>query len=275
MKYILYLIFPMIVFSAEPDKKLHQNSLYPTVKISYNKNNCDCDDCKKNSPQAIATGFVVKSVKIKEKTLENKFLNVVVTAAHTVENTPNNLTTHVGNYSNWSSLEKFDSYSTMLYGINQNKDLAVIVFTSDKILPIVEIDFDSKLYFGTDIFKIGYGLGDDVRLDFGQITAIETKSPTKLQGYLRTNAYTIFGDSGGPLFSKENYKVIGVTSSIRGSENIFLHKQSYFSPIIWLKNWDDESKGSLSFIYKEDKKIPETLIFQLWLREFDIKGTRQ
>jgi hypothetical protein len=137
------------------------------------------------------------------------------------------------------------------------------------------MEFNSKPYFGTDVFKIGYGLGDDIRIDFGAITSVDTKKPENLKGFLRSNCYTIFGDSGGPLFYKDGYKVIGVTSSIRGSDSLFLNNQAYFSPIYWIKTWDDESEGALSFIYKENKKQPQTLIYQIWMRDFEVKGTRK
>ena len=275
MKYIVSLILPIILFSAEPDKKLHEKSLYPTVKISYTKTNCDCEDCKKKPPVAVASGFICKSIKLNDDLLKDKFMNVVITAAHTVDANPNNLLTNIGIYNNWSDLLGFEYFPTIIYGLDSVKDLGVIIFLTDKPKPYVDLDFTDSLYFGTDIYKIGYGLGDDPRLDYGQITAIDTKIPEKLRGFMRTNAYTVFGDSGGPLFLKENRKVIGVASSIRGSETVYLHKQSYFSPISWLKIWDNETKGSLSFIYKDDIKIPKTLIFQMWLKEFEIRGTRQ
>jgi len=275
MKYIVSLILPIILFSAEPDKKLHEKSLYPTVKISYTKTNCDCEDCKKKPPVAVASGFICKSIKLSDDLLKDKFMNVVITAAHTVDANPNNLLTNIGIYNNWSDLLGFEYFPTIIYGLDSVKDLGVIIFLTDKPKPYVDLDFTDSLYFGTDIYKIGYGLGDDPRLDYGQITAIDTKIPEKLRGFMRTNAYTVFGDSGGPLFLKENRKVIGVASSIRGSETVYLHKQSYFSPISWLKIWDNETKGSLSFIYKDDIKIPKTLIFQMWLKEFEIRGTRQ
>lgn len=275
MKYILSLLLPIILFSAEPDKKLHDKNLYPTVKITYAKSNCDCEDCKKKPPQAIATGFLCNSFPINNDLFKNKFFNVVITAAHTVESNPTNLLVHIGIYEDHSDLKGFEFFPAMLYGMDQSKDLAILTFITDKAKPTVDLDFNSKFFFGTDVFKIGYGLGDDPRLDFGQITSIETKIPERLRGFVRTNAYTIFGDSGGPLFLKENGKTIGVASSIRGSENTFLQKQSYFSPIGWLKIWDEESKGSLSFIYNNNKKIPETLMFQMWLKDFEIKGNRQ
>ena len=275
MKYIISLILPIILFSAEPDKKLHEKSLYPTIKINYTKSNCNCEDCKKKPPLAIASGFICKSVKLSDELLKNKFLNVVITAAHTVDGSSNNLITNVGIYDNWSDLKGFEFFPTVLYGLDSVKDLGIILFLTDHQKPIVEMDFTNNLYFGTDIYKIGFGLGDDPRIDYGQITSLDSKIPEKLRGFMRTNAYTVFGDSGGPLFLKENKKVIGVASSIRGSDTIYFHKQSYFSPINWLKIWDDETKGSLSFIYKEEIKIPKTLIFQMWLKEFEIRGTRQ
>jgi hypothetical protein len=52
-------------------------------------------------------------------------------------------------------------------------------------------------------------------------------------------------------------------------------RQSYFTPISWLKKWDDETEGLVSFIYKKDEKLPQILIYQLWLRDYEVKGTRK
>jgi len=275
MKHLIFLIFPLWLFSVEPDKKLHEKSLYPTIKISYNKSNCDCDDCKKKPSQAVASGFIVKSELIQSELIDKKYLNVVVTAAHNVENVISAIDVHCGVYDNWSNITKFDTYQALIYNINKKMDLAILIFKSDKKMPCADMEFNSKPYFGTDVFKIGYGLGDDIRIDFGAITSVDTKKPENLKGFLRSNCYTIFGDSGGPLFYKDGYKVIGVTSSIRGSDSLFLNNQSYFSPIYWIKTWDDESEGALSFIYKENKKQPQTLIYQIWMRDFEVKGTRK
>ncbi len=275
MKHLLFLIFPLWLFSAEPDKKLHEKSLYPTIKLSYNRNHCDCDECTKKPQQAVASGFIVKSEKTNSNLIDDKYVNVIVTAAHNVENVISSVDIHVGIYENWSNLQKFDTYQSFVFAINKKMDLAVLIFKSDKKMPCVDMEIDNSPYFGTDVFKIGYGLGDDIRIDYGTITSVDTKKPENLKGFLRSNCYTIFGDSGGPLFYKDGYKVMGVTSSIRGSDTFFLNNQSYFTPIYWIKNWNDELEGNLSFIYKENKKIPQTLLYQLWLRDFEVKGTRK
>ena len=274
MKSLMLFLLPFMVFSAQPDKKLHDKSLYPTVKISYEKSSCDCDDCKKTPGQAVASGFIVKSWRHPSKNMGDKFLNAVVTASHNVENVSSSVNVSVGTYEKWSRLKDFQVYQAMVYGVSPSRDMAVLIFLSDRAMPCVDMDMDGDVYFGTNVFKIGYGLGDDVRMDDGQITSVETRQPQKLKGFMRSNCYTIFGDSGGTLFTRDNHNVIGITSSIRGSESMFLNNQSYFSPINWLKSWDEDTKGSLSFIYKESK-TPQTLIYQLWLREFEIKGTRQ
>ena len=275
MKHLVFLIFPLWLFSVEPDKKLHDKSLYPTVKISYIKNNCDCDDCKKKPPQAVASGFVVKSEQIKSDLIDKKYVNVIITAAHNVENVTTTIDIHCGIYDNWSNLTSFKTYQALVYAINKKMDLAILIFKSDSKIPCAELDLSTNPFFGTEVFKIGYGLGDDIRIDYGVITSVDTKKPENLKGFLRSNCYTIFGDSGGPLFYKDGYKVVGVTSSIRGSDTFFLNNQSYFAPIRWIKNWDHDTEGSLSFIYKENTKTPQTLIYQLWMREFEVKGTRK
>lgn len=275
IRLLLLLLLPLTVFSAEPDKKLHERSLYPTIKISYEKKVCDCEDCRTKPGQAVASAFVVKSELVKEGKLSGSYVNSVVTAAHNVENVVTTVSLHVGRYQNWSTLVGFDKYEALIYSVNKRMDLAVLVFKSDKPIPCSEMDLESNPYFGTQVFKIGYGLGDDIRIDFGNITSVDTKQPEKLRGFLRSNCYTIFGDSGGPLFYKDDFKVVGVTSSIRGSDSLFLNSQSYFTPIRWLVAWDEESKGSLGFIYKVNKKIPQTLTYQLWMKDYEVEGKRK
>lgn len=275
LKLSLLLMIPLMLSSAEPDKKLHESSLYPTVKISYEKRVCDCNDCKNKPGQAVASGFIVKSIPITDGKLAGSFLNCVVTAAHNVENVTTTISLHVGKYENWSTLVGFEKYEALVYAVNKRMDLAVLVFKSERRLPCCQLDLSESPFFGTQVFKIGYGLGDDIRIDFGNVTSVETKQPEKLRGFLRSNCYTIFGDSGGPLFYRDGYRVVGVTSSIRGSENLFLNSQSYFTPVKWLKNWDEESKGFIGFIYKDEQKPPQTLIFQLWMRDFEVEGKRK
>jgi S1-C subfamily serine protease len=275
MKNFFFLLLPLWLFSVEPDKKLHEKSLYPTVKISYAKSKCDCEECKKTPGKAVASGFIVRSEQTKNTTLGERFVNTVITAAHNVENVVTAISVHHGIYDNWSTLTGFESYEATVYAVNKHMDLAILAFVTDKRLPCADVDMDSQPFFGTDVFKIGYGLGDDIRIDYGNITSVHTKQPEKLKGFLRSNCYTIFGDSGGPLFFRDGYKVMGVTSSIRGSDTLFLNNQSYFTPISWLKKWDDETEGLVSFIYKKDEKPPQILIYQLWLRDYEVKGTRK
>jgi len=273
--FLVLLLLPLSLFSVEPDKKLHNMSLYPTVKLSYTKINCNCDECKKSPGQTVASGFIVNSSPYNGNLLSKKYINSVVTAAHNVENVTTTISLYVANYDNWSTLKNFDTYEATVYATNNKMDLAVLVFVSDVKMPCAEMDTQSKPFFGSDVFKIGYGLGDDVRIDYGNITSVSTKQPENLKGFIRSNCYTIFGDSGGPLFYKDGYKVLGVTSSIRGSNTMFLNSQSYFTPISWIKTWDEELEGHISFIYKNNSTIPQTLVYNLWLRDFDVKGKRK
>jgi S1-C subfamily serine protease len=98
-------------------------------------------------------------------------------------------------------------------------------------------------------------LGDDARLDEGKITGVHSKVPVGFDGYIRTNIYTTFGDSGGPLFNKKN-EVVGVTHAVRGRQGTPYFNHSYFSPISWVKTWDDSTNHLISFVYKPSEKLP-------------------
>ncbi len=95
-----------------------------------------------------------------------------------------------------------------------NSDIALLVFHSDKEMPVASLNPRAKLYIGNEIFHIGCGLGDQFRLDYGKVTSVKnSKANPEVFGRIKVSALTIVGDSGGPLFHEN--KVIGITESIR------------------------------------------------------------
>lgn len=225
----------------EPNKTLHEKCLYPTVKLvipSYHGGGC-------------GTGIIVRSFKQSDGT----YSNVVLTAAHILKGP---VDVYVPQFENWSTVTGFVEYKCILFAYSKKYDLAVIVFDTPKEMPVAELDFDSKYYIGTKIFKLGYGLTDECRLDEGEITSVKTSDPKGFENHLRLNAHTIFGDSGGPVFLSSNYKVIGINKAIRhlskDSSSQLLLNFAYASPLSWLKTWNTESDNAFSFAF--DKNIP-------------------
>lgn len=206
------------LFSGEPDKKLHEECLYPTVMV--------CG--QEGYESGYGSGVIIKS----EKDKDGKYLNYVATCDHVVlikAGTPFGVIAtyrpclvKVGNYENWSTFKGYTEYKTDLVYKDKEHDLAILVFESDKEMPTAEIDQDVKLYIGNDVMRVGCGLGDVMRLDFGKITSTNFKFHDKsFEDLYRTSVPTIFGDSGGPLFHKvgDDYKLVGITQAIRSTSS--------------------------------------------------------
>lgn len=277
MKYyflILALLIPSVLFSEDENKKsiyipikindgpnetLHKKSLYPTIKITCGQ-------------EGLGSGCIVRSEK-NDNYFKNQYLNVVITANHIIKD--GIVIVHVPKYKNWSEIDGFDEYQAIVHSANKEKDLAIILFISPNKLETAELDMDLELFIGTELFKIGYGLGDDVRLDFGCVTSVKTINPPILKNFVRTNAYTVFGDSGGPVFYKNSYKVIAITNAIRGIQGSILFSQSYISPISGLKDWNKSLNNGIKFVFDDKTEIPLTSTYQLWLKDYNITGNRK
>ncbi len=228
------------VSSAEPDEKLHRQCLYPTVKVVHEEGGSG------------GSGFIVRSEKVGEE-----WRNTVLSCAHNFRS-GNAYYLEIGEYEDWSLLKKVHKYDCKVVTTAPKYDLAVVVFTSETKMPVVEFGFDEKLYIGTKVFKFGHGFLDPCRLDRGEISWL----PGSVAGKdaLRTNAFTVPGDSGGPLF--KDYKVIGVVNSIRAPGGHMMPQISYSVPIGHLKKWDEEQKSSLGWVYTT-KPIPALPFIQL------------
>ena len=223
-------LFSAPLFSAEPDKKLHAKCLYPTVMI------------QAKNLSGSGSGFIVKSKKISE----NLYHNVVITCGHVVRS-GGEFIVKVPIYKDWSNLVGYKKYSSSVYIYSIEKDIAVVLFATKEKMPIVELDFDSKLYIGTDVFRIGYGLGDQSRIDYGKITSTKITVAKLFRNVIRLSIFTVPGDSGGPVF--HNYKVIALVQGIRAYSDAWgrnlLYKISYAVPISRLKTWNTELNNSI------------------------------
>lgn len=235
--------------AAEPDKQLHNKCLYPTVLIKGGDHG--------------GTGFIVRSDFIKN----GVYHNVAVTCGHIISD-HTSYTVNIANYTNWSSFNGYTTYPARVYCKNKDMDLAVLLFISKEKLPVVELAFHEKLYIGNEIFRIGCGLLDEPRLDYGKITSLKTTVNEHIKDVARTSVHTIFGDSGSPVFY--DYRVIGITQAIRSVKSFPLTGISYFIPIERLKNWNKSENNGLNFIYT-NKKLPVLPFLQLKLESQVIK----
>ena len=232
-------LFATVVFSDEPDEILHNKCIYPVIEI-YTP-----------SVKGTGTGFIVRSEKVGDK-----FRNVSLTCGHLF--TRSDQVIRVPKYKEWSTFDGYDEYECLVYSRNTEEDMAVVLFESEREMPVAEIDFESKVYIGSDIFRVGCGLGDEPRLDYGKITSVNTEAPTLKLNVLRTNIYTVLGDSGAPIYHKN--KVIAITHSIRahrlGPLPLPVFGISYGLPIGGLKKWDKDLNNVIGFAYDDSKPIP-------------------
>jgi S1-C subfamily serine protease len=230
------ILLTLLLAIAQPDEKLHNQCLYPTVMVV---------DEKEGSS---GTGFIVRSIKTKKK-----YRNTLITAYHVIES-DGPFQVICTKYKNWSEIDKEAKFPIYVCNINQKNDLAIAVFESDEAMPTCQLDFDHKLFINTKVCRVGFGMMDDARIDFGAITQPKTLRPESFAETIRTNVYSVYGDSGGPLFY--NYKVIGVCRAVRNHKDQLMNKQSYFTDIKKFIEWDNEVDNSLSPLYTNDKPLP-------------------
>lgn len=224
MKKILTLLLISICVSwnqpftvaGEPDEKFHKECLYPSAMIL-----AQCGPSK-----SIGSGVIVKSEKVEG---EDKYINYVFTVAHVTlgkiviinqnqeqfEIEPVHKI-RIGKYKDWSVYEGFEEFTAEIIYANVEEDIALMKFESNKELPVAVLHKDPKLFIGDDIFRIGCGIGEPFRTDFGKINSLkesQDKVIHAMKGTYRITAPTLQGDSGGPVFYE--YKVIGVAQAIR------------------------------------------------------------
>ena len=240
------------VYSDEPDKKLHNECLYPTVMLY--------EPIQK---------YVGSAVVVRSEKFGDEWHNVAVTANH-VSATSQNSVVRAGVYEDWSKFVGYRSYWTQkVYASKPQYDLSVVLFISDRELPVAKINMDGKVYIGNQVFRFGCGLGDQFRLDRGEVTSVNAKIGD-LKDMYRTSITTVEGDSGGPVFNKD-YEVVGITSAIRARrDNPFmaskLYHISFIVPVTKLKTLRDGLDNEVKFVYDASEPLPVIPYFEMKMR---------
>lgn len=265
-------LISVTLFSGEPDKKLHEMGLYPTVKLSLRT--CDCSVCQAEANKSVGSGFIVRSDKCVEGIFKDKYLNVVLTAAHNIEHAIPPIKIVVGKYTDFSEIDGFEEFDSIVYQQDKNLDIAVMLFLSEKQMYTAKLKVDKKLYLGEKVIRFGFGFGDDIRFDEGKITSVKTIIPELMAGKGRMNAHTVIGDSGGPVYDDE-YNVIGITHAIRANGNYIHTKQSYFVRTNDVKTWNESINNIIGFVYKKSDALPNATLFNLWLLDHQIIGEKK
>lgn len=239
------------VNAGEVDKKLHTECLYPSIYIG------------RADGFGSGSGVVVRSEKVDAKS--NLYKNVFITCAHIFSESTRDYEVREYLYENWSQIKGINSFPATFVSFNNELDLGVGVFFSDHEMPVATLNFEPKVFIGNDLFRVGCGLGDEPRLDYGKLTAYR-KYPRSV---FRTSVMTVPGDSGAPLFHEN--KVIGIVVSIRTFRNQPVFGISQAIPLETFKKWSESSGNSLDFAWDNTKEMPELQFRYLKFREYDVK----
>ncbi len=272
---VLFLLTSVPVFSEDDteikplDKKLHLKCLYPTVRVD---GKLFVNNKLIPNAEVHGTGVVLSSKKIGDI-----YWNTAITASHVVNDNPFNLgnckvemkfTISLAVYKDWSTFVKYETYPIHVYKVDDKFDLAILVFRTPRKLHTADIDCESKLYIGTEVMRIGCGLGDQPRLDYGIITSLNpTFHSVKDKGRARLSLHTVPGDSGGGVFY--NYKLKGIISCIRMMGQFPIFTICYMSKINNLPVWNKFQNNRLDFVYK-GTKLPSIARCRMWFREQDV-----
>jgi S1-C subfamily serine protease len=205
--------------AGEPDQRLHLECIYPTVLIT--------------SQQNYGSGVIIDSRYCEDK---QKWRNTVLSSAH-VFTQGRKYEVLVGCWANWSEFAHYWYFDCEIGRIDYDQDICTVQFLSDSKLLTAKVSKDCKLFIGNDVVKVGCGLGDEMRLDYGKVTAIESRR----KGRFRMSAMCVPGDSGGPVF--HDYELVGITESVRymatrEKVSIPVPHIAYALPIAWFTDED-------------------------------------
>jgi len=218
------LLATSICQAGEPDKDLHNKCIYPTVMLQ-----------GKNG--GTGSGVIIKSVKRGES-----YMNYVFTCAHVLKKTPARIIEpeepkegeeaaapivipskyeyiiHIAVYEDWSLIKEIKTYKCNVIHVENDvlKDVALVTFKTKEKMKVAEIETKPKIYIGNEVLRIGCGVGEPFRIDYGKVTSLSKsigRAQPATKGKIRTSIQTVPGDSGGPVYHEN--KLIGVAQMIR------------------------------------------------------------
>lgn len=229
-----------------PDKKLHKECLYPTICVA------SVDET------SFGSGVIVLSKKI-----NYEYINFFISSAHVIEKgTDYNVLLH--KYEDWSTVVGVKKIKCKFYAKHKKRDLIIGAFLTKTAMPSAKINMKIKFYIGTKLFRIGCGLGDVPRLEYGIVSApIMKKGGPATLNTVRTSIQTVPGDSGGPVFDRK-YQVVGVTKAIKYYRSQLIFGTGYIVPITDLGKWSNENNKRFHFLW-EDRVIPTMFYYRMYL----------
>jgi S1-C subfamily serine protease len=237
---------PIITSSSRYDAQLHNNVIYPTVRV--------------NSPDTRTSG---SGVIVRSEPCDGGYRNVVLTCAHVVNSPDLDYFVDCGNYLQ-SRFLGWKSFPAVVYDQDDSRDVAVLLFVSEYPVRSAEVQFGFESYIGNSISHVGCGLGEQPRLERGFISGLDSKSMEHLSRVTRTSMHSIPGDSGGPVFYEQ--QLIGLLQSIKvtnvSGNQTWLPNISMVIPIDEVEKWDERRNHDLGFIHKRESRLPSTPFIQ-------------
>jgi hypothetical protein len=206
------------------------------------------------------SGVIVRSEKV-----DGLFCNIVISSAHMLDT---DYRLCKSNYIvdlpiiNKHKILFYQEKPCYIQSINNDYDISILIFYTSEKMSCSTIDFNKKLDINDEIMKMGYGLDDDLRIDYGNITQLNAKLD-KYKNLYKTNAFAIFGDSGGPVYS--DYRLIAITQGVKNYKGSPIYNISFVCPVSNLKSWNQVENVSFCYENKKFPKIPKYFIeFKNW-----------
>lgn len=157
-------------------------------------------------------------------------------------------------------------YKAEIIKIDEKTDTAILKIKNASNLKFIELDFDRpEPHCGEEIVILGYPLGDrltddviDLNISFakGYVSSNQIKDSIK-KTMLDISAK--HGNSGSPIISNENGKVIGILSGSVPGQNV-ADEVNFMIPICYLKELlesSSENKDEKKVVEKENKNNDE------------------
>lgn len=251
ISFLLLFFCTSLINAGEVDKNLHTQCLYPTIYVG------------RADKSGFGSGVIVRS---EERNDDEGYENVFLSCAHLVDDNIQDYEVKQYIYEDWSTLKETKTYPAHFYAHNHDMDISIGVFYSKEKMPIAKLNFDPKLFIGNEVFRIGCGLGDDPRLDYGKMSWYKKTGSTPR---IRTSVMTVPGDSGSPLFHEN--EVIGIMVAIRTYRNLPVFNISYAVPLDQFRQWSKSKNNALDFAWVSDKEMPRLPFYFLQFKEYEVK----
>lgn len=244
---ILVVLATSAVFGGEPDKDFHEKCLYPTVLVHNNKPvSSGTGVIVKCIPRngkflnyTVTCAHILRPIPVEkpveppptdpdtkpdpEEEIEHDVAppppidkSALVEGTDVAAAEEYDVVVRIGIYEDWSKLIGQKEHKCEVVELDRENDIALLSFVTETKCHVAEIYKNPKLYIGNDVLRIGCGLGDPFRVDFGKITSVKDSIGLMLKGTYRTSIPTVIGDSGGPVFHEG--KVIGLAQAIRSQQ---------------------------------------------------------